>query len=141
MLDTDTELIAIELPLPPSANKAYASLRNRRILTAEGKLFKQQVRDLFGQAYATRPLPELQDHALALDITLTFEAVENAGWSKGTAKNRYKRVDVSNRLKLLEDAIFSALGVDDSLIFSLTVRKQAGTPASFVRIRLEERMT
>lgn len=119
-------MIELTLPMPLSVNKAYVSLRNRRILSKDGKLYKQAVREELGRCYATTPLPSLENTPLSLSIALVFEDVENKGWSEGKAKNRYKRVDVSNRVKLLEDALFEALGVDDSLIFSLHVTKEAG---------------
>lgn len=36
---------------------------------------------------------------------------------KTSAKTRYKRMDVENRVKLLSDSIVTAIGVDDSLFF------------------------
>jgi Holliday junction resolvase RusA-like endonuclease len=132
-------MIDVLLPMPPSVNKAYVSLRNRRILSTEGKLYKQAVRDKIGEQYALTPLPNLENTPLELSIELTFTDVENAGWSKGKAKNRYKRIDVSNRVKLLEDALFETLDVDDSLVFSLHVTKRAGADASVrVIIRAHE---
>lgn len=122
--------VSLELPMPPSVNKAYVSLNNRRILSKEGKLYKQSVRDIIGQAYGTTPVPSMENTPLTLKVVLVFDAIENKGWSKGTAKSRYKRVDVSNRVKLLEDAMFEVLGVDDSLIFSLYVTKRVGSTSA-----------
>ena len=118
-------MIDVDLPYPPSVNRAYATTRGgRRLLTAEGKLYKQSIRDVIGQRYSgvTPELSRLGEVPLALTIKL-YTRVENKGWSEGKAKNRYKRVDVSNRVKLLEDALFEALGVDDSLVFRLVVEK------------------
>jgi Holliday junction resolvase RusA-like endonuclease len=62
------------------------------------------------------------DVAYGMRLRLHMSNLRNAGYPKN-AKNRYKTVDVSNRIKLLEDAIAEAGGFDDSQIFSLTVEK------------------
>ena len=55
--------------------------------------------------------------------------VLNAGWLKKTkagkrgAKTCYKRMDVGNRRKLLEDCLSAAIGIDDSLFFDLFLVK------------------
>lgn len=132
-------MINVNLPFPPSVNKAYATTRSgRRLLTSEGKLFKQSVRDTIGQKYAavTPELYNLGSVPLCLTVTL-YTQTENKGWLQGKAKNRYKRVDVSNRVKLLEDAVFEALGVDDCLVFSLHVYK-VSSDDEYVHVTIKE---
>lgn len=132
-------MIDVDLPYPPSVNKAYATTRSgRRLLTSEGKLYKQSVRDIIGQRYSavTPELNRLGQHPLSLTVKI-YTSVENRGWLEGKAKNRYKRVDVSNRVKLLEDALFEALGVDDCLVFKLTVEK-IDSDNEYVHINLQE---
>ena len=132
-------MIDVDLPLPPSVNRAYATTRSgRRLLTSEGKLYKQSVRDIIGQRYSvvTPELTHLGQKPLSLSVKI-YTRVENKGWSDGKVKNRYKRVDISNRVKLLEDALFEALGVDDCLVFKLTVEK-IDSDDEYVHINLEE---
>ena len=132
-------MIDVNLPFPPSVNQAYATTRSgRRLLTSEGKLFKQSIRDIIGQKYAvlTPELARIGEVPLSLTITL-YTQTENKGWSQGKAKNRYKRVDVSNRVKLLEDAVFESLDVDDSLVFSLHVYK-VSSDDEYVHLTLKE---
>lgn len=132
-------MIDVKLPFPPSVNKAYATTRSgRRLLTSEGKLFKQSVRDIIGQKYAvaTPELSRIGTVPLELTITL-YTATENKGWLQGKAKNRYKRVDVSNRVKLLEDAVFESLDSDDCLVFSLHVHK-VQSDDEYVHLLLKE---
>lgn len=132
-------MIDVDLPYPPSVNKAYATTRSgRRLLTAEGKLYKQSVRDIIGQKYSaiTPELARLGKHPLSFSVKL-YTRVENKGWSEGKTKNRYKRVDVSNRVKLLEDALFEALGIDDCLVFKLNVEK-IDSDDEHVHINLQE---
>ena len=129
MSNEDVSKLSLEFPMPISTNKAYVTTRSgRRILSSKGKVYKQQVKDIIGQKLALSPniVPEGPLH---LKILLLFLEVENKGWSTGKAKNRYKKIDVSNRVKLLEDAICESLGIDDSMFFSLTVRKRRSPDA------------
>ena len=115
--------ISLRLPFPPSVNKAYVTTRaGRRILSAEGKEYKRVVASTVATYCANRPDAVFDVTPLVLTIHLHM-VTENKGWSKGTAKSRYKKVDASNRVKLLEDALFSCIGVDDSLVFDLHVHK------------------
>jgi len=97
--------------LPPSVNHAYFQKGNRRILTAKGKKFKVEVK-----THIARNCPHVLDFFNREDpytiiFSLYFEAVHTVG---KTAKSRYKKIDVSNRVKLLEDALTDACGHDDS---------------------------
>ena len=130
-------MIELDLPMPPSINKLYATVRGRRIMTAKGKTLKHEITQLVVKHVAAMPDLFRSEAKLRLTIDLYFTAVENKGWPK-KAKNRYKRVDVSNRAKLLEDALFSAIGVDDSLIFELIMRKHATDGKEYCHIKLEE---
>ena len=67
-----------------------------------------------------------------LSLEFAFPTLVNAGWSKvgvkNKAKTRYKRFDVGNRRKLIEDCLSSVLGeIDDSLFFELVLTKTMGT--------------
>lgn len=119
-------LTVLDVPMPISVNKAYVTVRGRRILSKEGKIYKSTVTTgVAKQLSLCTQYTDLvnEETPLKLEITLYLERTENKGYPKKT-KTRYKRVDVSNRVKLLEDALFDALGVDDSSVFSLTITKQ-----------------
>jgi Holliday junction resolvase RusA-like endonuclease len=132
-------MISLELPMPPSVNKLYVTVRGRRILSAEGKRVKHEITQAVVKHIASMPTLFSEERPLRMEVDLYFVAVENAGWSKGNAKTRYKRIDVSNRAKLLEDALFSGLGIDDSLIFTLQMRKhKSPTGQEYCHVRLEE---
>lgn len=131
-------MIALNLPMPPSVNKLYATVRGRRIMTPKGKAIKHEITQLVVKHIASMPKLFAEERPLRLTVDLYFSAIENAGWSKGKAKSRYKRIDVSNRAKLLEDALFSGLGVDDSLIFELVMRKHATQGEEYCHVILEE---
>jgi len=133
-------VLDIRLPFPPSVNKAYVTTRSgRRILSAKGKEYKREVARIVAEHCADKPETVLGEVKLELTINLHMRT-ENKGWSTGKSKNRYKRVDASNRVKLLEDALFSVLGVDDSLVFLLHVEKIESDeePFTIVQLRVKE---
>tara|TARA_Y100000816_G_C26007558_1_gene526634 strand:- start:580 stop:1059 length:480 start_codon:yes stop_codon:yes gene_type:complete len=128
------------LPMPPSVNKAYMSIgRGRRALSIEGKTYKRSVIDsLIPHVASDKILTSFvkPDLPLSLHIHLFFKDIENKGWPK-KAKTRYKRLDVSNRIKLLEDALFECLGVDDCNVFEVTVVKEPSeTLTNYVHVTL-----
>ena len=105
-------MLYFKLPfLPPSVNHAYFQKGNRRILTAKGRKFKVEVK-----TYIARQCPEALDFFNQQDpYTVIFNLVFESVYTKGkTAQSRYKKIDVSNRVKLLEDALTDACGHDDS---------------------------
>jgi Holliday junction resolvase RusA-like endonuclease len=122
--------------LPPSVNKIYRSIgKGRRALTAEGKAYKRKVIDALIPELCTCP-PFKENEPLHLSITLHLKALLNKGWPKKT-KKRYKRIDVSNRIKLLEDALFECLGVDDCNVISLKINKvQSAQECSHVELTI-----
>lgn len=120
-------MIHIAIPsLPLSVNHAYANVRGRRMLTKKGKAYKNET-----QAYIARHYPEelkLLQRDLPYDvlIDLTFKGRETLltkTWPDGGGKNRYKRLDANNRVKLFEDALAGATGLDDSHNWLVAVGK------------------
>ena len=118
--------LVYSFPLPPSVNTLYFNNGHGRSLSTEGRAYKARVIGAIVSSAQTHQFPD--DPALkglkrlGLEISLYLEEVENAGWP-GKAKSRYKRVDASNRVKVLEDAVSEALGLDDSCFFQVTVRR------------------
>jgi len=117
--------LSFSLPLPPTVNHAYANVGGRRILTSVGRVYKRDVMervvreiDCIVDGFWSRGEP------LSMEIELFFPSLENKGWSSGQAKSRYKQIDASNRVKLVEDAIAEALMIDDRYFFDVTVRKR-----------------
>jgi len=118
------------IPLPPTVNKAYKSIgRGRRALTTEGKSYKRRLIDSVIPRFAIDSFAKdliKENEALTVDITLHLDNIQNKGWPK-KSKTRYKRIDISNRIKLLEDALFECFGVDDCNVFQLTITKIPST--------------
>jgi hypothetical protein len=67
------------------------------------------------------------DSVYRFDTYLYFPSLENQGWhqtysrgksqGKRKAATRYKKIDVDNRVKFLQDSVMTSLGVDDSQVF------------------------
>lgn len=122
--------------IPPTSNHIYVRGRNGKVfLSKEGAAFKTKMMSHVQQEC----LPQIgvlqQDLAqdpLALFtiwyvfyfpteeiLNMSFGALDAKGRpAKGAAVTRYKRMDISNRVKLVADAFASAVGVDDSLHFT-----------------------
>lgn len=109
--------------LPPSSNHIYVSGRGGiRFLSKEAETFKRHA------------VSHIQTNCLAAIAKLNREAIYRVwyafyfpidellnrtfgGGKKGSAKTRYKRMDVENRLKLVADALAIAIGIDDCQFF------------------------
>lgn len=106
-------MIRIKLDgIPPSVNAAYANGRGgRRVLTTAGKSYKTLTANHIVRFHPADIRGIKKDYAYGLGVTLHM-GIFNSGWPD-KAKTRYKKLDVSNRIKLLEDALVNALGIDD----------------------------
>jgi Holliday junction resolvase RusA-like endonuclease len=100
--------LIIEGPLPPSSNNIYYSDRKTgsRHLTNEAKVYKKRLGEIIMLKGREVPFPE---PPFTVDYHFRFP-------------NRRKR-DLSNCLKLLEDAVFAAIGQDDRYVNAFHVWK------------------
>jgi len=117
--------LTITLPPPPSINHQYATLNGRRILSAEGRLFKQTVTREVLVALARSPHRDAfrraaQDAALALAIRFFFVSS--------------LRRDVDGGLKIAQDALCEALELNDNRIHEIHLYK--GQDSSRPRIEV-----
>lgn len=114
--------LQVTLPFfPPSSNHIYATNwgAKKRFLTKEANAFKTRV-VAFIQAERLLEISRL-DRGSLYRVWYVFyfprDEVFNKTFGsgkKGAAETRYKRVDVENRLKLVADALATAIGIDDS---------------------------
>lgn len=112
--------------IPPSANNAYAVVRGRKIMTKEGKKYVTETKTHFVEKFP-RELRIFKPNApFLVCIRFFFPEIENKGWFQGKAETRYKRIDVSNRVKLLEDCLKEAAGIDDAQHLRVLLDKQQG---------------
>lgn len=129
--------------LPPSENRIRVHRwQGGQVYSKEAKEFKRGFTDYVREHYFV----DLQQFALghtpqaaySLDIIFSFDTpLYNKGWIKNAAKTLYKRVDVGNRRKLLEDCLVETIGIDDSLFFEMHLRKVTGFEAG-VTMLIEE---
>lgn len=109
------EPFRIALPfLPPSVNKLFATVRDKntgalkRVLTTEAR----RIRRLILAMVRGNAEP---DRLYELEVSVHLRAF--------TSDGSVRKVDLTNRVKFLEDCLCSALGIDDSHIFRVTLRK------------------
>jgi Holliday junction resolvase RusA-like endonuclease len=109
--------LVLDVDIPPSLNHLYGttvftdsggSLRSRRYLTADGKNYKEAVM-WETKSKANAKGWEYKGGRIALAIGLRFP--------------NKKRRDISNCIKILEDAIAETLGFDDRVVDSILVQR------------------
>lgn len=124
-------MIHMQIPtVPISTNAAYIKGRGgRRILSSAGAAYKLETKTYltskyFGLIGKFKPDP---NEPIACFVQLMMPIYNDTfGAAKG-AKTRYKKLDVSNRQKLLEDVMAEVLGVDDSNNVTVVFRKKNST--------------
>lgn len=127
-------MIHIAIPgVPLSSNHAYYHVVAgkgkkkivKRVLTTEGKKYKRETSAYIVEHYPTELLIFKKDVPYGYIIQLQFPNLLNKGWPE-SAQDRYKKLDVSNRVKLFEDAAATAFGVDDKHFLSTRFDKDEG---------------
>lgn len=110
--------------IPPSVNHAYVNLpRGGRTLSVKGKAYKVEISSTLIRYQQPALMSFRKNKAYGLAICLEMPNIYNAGWPEKTDV-RYKKIDVTNRVKLLEDAIYDALGIDDSQGVTVVISKR-----------------
>jgi Holliday junction resolvase RusA-like endonuclease len=123
------------IPVPPSSNAMYC---NSRVPGRRGRVKSREMR-MWERDFATWALENAQAFARARAIlktrmkpgyVLQFDATFNFTRERiFTKKGLPKRLDTSNYLKALHDAMAEAIGIDDSWFFDGMMRKRpVGTP-------------
>jgi hypothetical protein len=98
-------------------------------LTGVAKVFRERLRkEIVSHLPQLSSFPLDQETIYRFDVYLYFKKLENTGWhqvhtkgkdkGKRKAATRYKRIDLDNRIKFLQDSVMSSLGVDDSQVFA-----------------------
>lgn len=128
-------MIHLEFPwLPPSVNnlyrdtffKAKGKLMSKRSLTDEGKLFKKETLAYIVKKYQPGLRFFKKNVPYVFYYRFLVQELENKTWPKN-AENRYKKFDASNLVKVLEDVIVEASGIDDSNYLTVVSEKRKGT--------------
>lgn len=111
----ETKELALVLPLPPSINHQYATVHGRRVLSRSGREYKALVAEaieIWQERYALseETLAVFGRHYLALTVTFFFT----------TALRR----DLDGGLKIMQDALCEAIGVNDNLVVEIHLHKR-----------------
>jgi crossover junction endodeoxyribonuclease RusA len=117
----------IVLPLPPSINNQYATVGNRRVLTKEAAQFKRTVRrrvlSAHGADLSDGEHEQLKTGYLGLYLDFYFETP-------------LKR-DLDGGLKIAQDALCEALGLDDRRVVDIHLIKRIDPLHPRVEVELE----
>lgn len=119
--------LCLVLPLPPSINHQYATVQGRRVLSSAGRRFKALVGQEILCALAKRKSGPslgqmLNGIPLALDLRFYFESE--------------LRRDIDGGLKITQDAVCEALGLNDNRIVEVTLRKKRDAVAPRLELSL-----
>lgn len=110
--------------LPPSVNRMFTVRNGRKVLSTEARRYKNKVKlELTKQLLTYKPLGH--NTPIDLYIDFVFHDMHNKGFPK-TAKTKFKKKDVSNKIKILEDVLCEVLDIDDSQVVRLEVHKWQG---------------
>ena len=132
-------------PRPISVNEAYSSNGAKRFLTSAGKKYKASLVEIISNKILLLP-HNWQDLAdvvykygghVTLDVTLYLDNLRNTAWrvgggmtkggekgSKPKPRSPFVSKDASNYVKLIEDAVKDATGIDDSCHLDVIARKR-----------------
>jgi crossover junction endodeoxyribonuclease RusA len=119
--------LELTLPVPPSVNHLYATVNGRRVLSRAGRDFKALVaEEVEGwqdrKRISNATLESFGRHCLSLTITFYFS----------TALRR----DLDGGLKIAQDALCEAMGVNDNLVTEIHLSKRVDRQHPRMEIRL-----
>ncbi|MAP23266.1 MAG: hypothetical protein CL582_20255 [Alteromonadaceae bacterium] len=126
-----------EIPLlPPSVNRMYVYTRQGPRPSSDMKKFKAKASTALTKqiSFTDKPLKKNTPYKLYLDFHL--QKLLNKGWPK-KAKTKFKKRDVSNLIKVVEDLLSWCLGIDDSCFLEVSVRKLDGSVSGFIGVKIE----
>lgn len=108
--------------LPPSSNNIYVThpQGKGRVLSTQARTFKVKAMRVIQQEGRVAFLKMQSNIPYRLDLIVFFEQVEYKHSEKGS---RYKKIDLSNQIKLIEDTVAEATGIGDEHNFKLRLEK------------------
>ena len=106
------------LPLPPSINHQYATVNGRRVLASKGRQYKKGVaQHLFAVLREAQHreafLENVQTHTFSLSLRFYFKSA--------------LRRDLDGGLKIAQDAVCQAIGLNDNRINEIHLLKDLDT--------------
>jgi crossover junction endodeoxyribonuclease RusA len=118
-------VLTLTLPLPPSINHQYATVNGRRILSRAGREFKALVTtevEHWRDQHPEIDVTLFQRHYLGLTITFYFLSA--------------LRRDLDGGLKIAQDALCEALGVNDNLVVEIHLTKRVDRQVPRIEVQL-----
>lgn len=117
-----------ELPLPPGINQQYATVRGRRVLSRASRNYKKTVASIVGRLRMEGTISEalveaLREGFVALFIDFYFETPH--------------RRDLDGGLKIAQDAICEAIGVNDTRVVDVHLLKRIDPLRPHIDVELE----
>lgn len=112
--------------IPATSNLLY--FKGTR-LTEKARLYAEAFAKFMVQNHGADILEMDPKGCYALHLRFFMHNLENARWNDPKCppskrpKSRYKKIDLSNRIKLLEDCIRDALDIEDSQTFAASQEK------------------
>ena len=116
------------LPMPPSINQQYATVRGRRVLSKDSRRYKKRVGKIIRRLRARGIIPNalvaaLRQGYVGLFIDFYFETP--------------LRRDLDGGLKITQDAICEALGLNDNRVVDLHLVKRIDPLRPRIEVQLE----
>jgi crossover junction endodeoxyribonuclease RusA len=120
--------LKVSLPLPPGVNNLYVSVNGRRVLSGEGKRFKAQVAGRLDEMHyrgelSDVALSELRSGYLSLFVDFYFASP--------------MRRDLDGGLKITQDALCEALGINDNRVVDIHLTKRVDPRRPRIEVELE----
>lgn len=128
-------MLHLYLPsVPPSANHLYRRTRGGgRALSEEGRRYRLDTKTYLVRNFPAelKALKKNVPWLLIIHFTFPKDLLLVKDYPNKSANNRYKKFDVTNRVKALEDALTATTNVDDSHNWIVLIRKSVGdTPST-----------
>ncbi len=127
--------------LPPTSNKIYIK---GSILTSQARSYAENFSKFSAQNHMHEIAEMNQGGVFCVVLRFFFETLVNETWMNPKvppskrAKSRYKKIDLTNRIKLLEDCVRDALDIDDSQTFIAHQEKHTDSANQRVEIEVFE---
>lgn len=128
MAKTETRRVRFELPLPPGINQQYATVKGRRVLSKDSRNYKKEVQAIMRRmrvdgTISTELVAALREGFVGLFIDFYFETPH--------------RRDLDGGLKITQDAICDALGVNDNRVVDVHLVKRIDPLRPHIEVELE----
>lgn len=127
--------------LPPTSNRIYFSGTR---LTQHAREYSEKFSHYMFREYGAKVMELDKNGIFAVHMRFFFDVLENSSWNNTEippskqAKTRYKRIDLTNRIKLIEDCIRDLIDIDDSQTFAASQEKHQDPGRERVEILIQQ---